>query len=69
MQPEIASSDPSTSDRREENIEILRQGIWSLLHGFILLQATLPNDEWEPDLLDRSLEALIRGWLEPGETS
>lgn len=48
---------------READFEVLRQGVWSLIHGFILLQATLPGDEWEPDLLDRSLDALIRGSL------
>jgi len=48
---------------RAEDQEVLRQGVWSLIHGFILLQAALPDDEWEPDLLDRSLDALIRGSL------
>lgn len=51
---------------RAEDREVFRQGIWSLLHGFILLQATLPDDEWEPDLLDRSVDALIRGSLPAG---
>jgi AcrR family transcriptional regulator len=47
----------------EADLEALRQGLWSLLHGFILLQNTRPDETWEPDLLVRSLDALIRGWL------
>lgn len=52
-----------SGDLEEGDLEMLRQGIWSLVHGFILLQTTLPDDEWEPDLLDRSLDAMIRGSL------
>ena len=50
-------------DLSESDLEILRQGIWSLIHGFILLQTTRPDEEWEPHLLDRSLDAMIRGSL------
>ena len=50
-------------DLREEDLEMLRQGVWSLIHGFILLQTSRPDEEWEPDLLDNSLDALIRGSL------
>jgi len=53
-------------DLREPDLEMLRQGIWSLIHGFILLQTTRPDEEWEPDLLDRSLDSLIRGSLDRG---
>ena len=53
--------------RRDEldpgELEALRQGLWCLLHGFILLQTTRPDDAWEPRLLERSLDALIGGWL------
>lgn len=45
--------------------EVLRQGIWSLIHGFILLRTARPDEEWEPQLLARSLEAMIRGSLRP----
>jgi AcrR family transcriptional regulator len=48
----------------EQELETLRQGLWSLLHGFILLQWTRPDEDWVPDLLDRSLDAMIRGTLE-----
>ena len=50
-------------DLRERDLEMLRQGVWSLIHGFILLQTSRPDEEWEPDLLDHSLDALIRGSL------
>ena len=42
-------------------VEALRQGLWSFLHGFILLQSSRPDYEWVPSLLDRSLNAMIRG--------
>lgn len=59
-----------SGDLEESDLEILRQGIWSLIHGFILLQTTRPDEEWGPHLLDRSLDALIHGSLRRrGETS
>lgn len=45
-------------------VERLRQGLWSFVHGFILLQTTRPGEAWEPDVLEASLEAMIRGSLE-----
>lgn len=53
----------------QRDLERLRQGVWSLIHGFILLQTTRPDEEWEPDLLDRSLDALIRGSLLASDTA
>jgi AcrR family transcriptional regulator len=50
----------------EERLETLRQGLWSLLHGFILLQTTRPDDDWQPGLLESSLDAMLRGWLGEG---
>ncbi len=47
----------------EERRESLRQGLWSLLHGYILLRTTRADEHWEHDLLERSLDALIRGSL------
>jgi AcrR family transcriptional regulator len=44
-------------------LERLRQGLWSFVHGFILLQSTRPDEPWEPDLLEASLDAMIRGSL------
>jgi AcrR family transcriptional regulator len=54
---------------RERDLEMLRQGVWSLIHGFILLQTSRPDEEWEADLLDHSLDALIRGSLRSGPTA
>jgi AcrR family transcriptional regulator len=50
----------------QDEVERLRQGLWCLIHGFILLQSTRPAEEWEPNLLDHSLDALIRGSLREG---
>lgn len=47
----------------EDRLETLRQGLWCLLHGFILLQTTRPDHDWEPGLLDAALDATIRGSL------
>ena len=44
-------------------LERLRQGLWSFVHGFILLQTNHPEEPWEPDLLEASLDAMIRGSL------
>ena len=52
-------------DLAEGELERLRQGLWCLLHGFILLQSTHPDHAWEPALLDASLDAMIRGSLRP----
>lgn len=46
-----------------ERLETVRQGLWSLLHGFILLQTTRPDEDWRPGLLESSLDAMLRGWL------
>jgi AcrR family transcriptional regulator len=47
----------------EDRTERLRQGLWCLLHGFILLQTTRPAEDWVPQLLDHALEAMLRGSL------
>jgi AcrR family transcriptional regulator len=50
-------------DLPEASLETLRQGLWLLLHGFVLLQTTRPDEAWEPGLLEASLGAMIRGTL------
>jgi AcrR family transcriptional regulator len=47
----------------EDDVERLRQGLWCLLHGFILLQTTRPAGDWVPGLLDHALDAMLRGSL------
>jgi len=45
--------------------ELARQSLWALLHGLILLQSTRPDEAWVPDLVDRAIDAMIRGSLRP----
>jgi AcrR family transcriptional regulator len=52
-QGRIALGDPVTA----------RQSIWALLHGLISLPAARPDVEWSADLLELSLEAVLRGWI------
>jgi AcrR family transcriptional regulator len=47
------------------DLEALRQAIWTMVHGIVSLQALRPDVEWRSDLLDQSLEGVIRGWLKP----
>ena len=46
-----------------DELEVLRQGLWSLLHGMILLQTTRPEEDWRPGLLEASVDAIIQGML------
>jgi hypothetical protein len=46
------------------DLETARQSIWAYLHGLISLTSARPDVEWREDLLDQSLEALIRGWFD-----
>jgi AcrR family transcriptional regulator len=53
----------------EDHVERLRQGLWCLLHGFILLQTTRHTEAWVPKLLDHALDAMLRGSLRAGDES
>lgn len=44
-------------------LESLRLGLWSLLHGYILLRTTRPEEAWSEAVLERSLDALLEGTL------
>lgn len=46
--------------------ELLEQALWSFLHGWILLQTSRPEADWQPDLLRRGIEAIVQGLVEPG---
>jgi AcrR family transcriptional regulator len=48
-----------------ENTELVRQSIWACLHGLIALPASRRDLDWQPALLESSLDALIRGWISP----
>lgn len=39
--------------------EVLRLGLWSLLHGYILLRTTRPHEPWTDAVLERSIDALL----------
>ncbi len=45
------------------DLEETRQVVWAFLHGIISLQSTRPHEDWNPNLLDLSLDALIRGCI------
>jgi AcrR family transcriptional regulator len=44
-------------------LETLRLGLWSLLHGYILLRAARPDEAWSDAVLERSLDALLEATL------
>lgn len=47
------------------DLELFRQAIWTTTHGIVSMHALRPDIEWKKDLLDCSLEGIIRGWLVP----
>jgi AcrR family transcriptional regulator len=46
-----------------EDFERLRLALWSLLHGYILLRTTRPDEAWSDAVLERSLDALLEATL------
>jgi len=48
------------------DLESFRQAIWTMVHGIVSMHALRPDVEWKPDLLDQSIEGIIRGWLTAG---
>ena len=47
------------------DLESLRQAMWTMVHGIVSMHALRPDVEWKPELLDQSIEGVIRGWLTP----
>lgn len=45
--------------------DALRQAIWTLVHGIVSMRALRPDVQWKEELLDQSIEGVIRGWLRP----
>jgi AcrR family transcriptional regulator len=45
------------------DLDAISQATWACLHGLISLRVVRPDVDWQPDLIERSLEAVIRGWL------
>jgi AcrR family transcriptional regulator len=53
-------------------LEAARQSIWAHLHGVIALPTVRPDIDWQSNLLEQSVEAMIRAWIQPdpqGNTS
>jgi AcrR family transcriptional regulator len=49
------------------DLDALRQAIWTMVHGIVSMHALRPDVDWKPELLDQSIEGIIRGWLTPAE--
>ena len=47
----------------EQDVEALGQAVWACLHGLIALPAIRPDVQWAPELVERSIDALLIGWL------
>lgn len=47
----------------ESETEILRQSLWACLHGLISLPAIRPDLDWKKDLLETSVDRILKGWL------
>lgn len=52
-----------------EDVEALGQAVWACMHGLISLQALRPDVEWAPDIIERSIAAVFRGWLDDTDAS
>lgn len=50
-----------------EEFETLRLGLWALLHGYILLRTTRPDEPWSDAVLDHALDALLDATLGAAE--
>jgi AcrR family transcriptional regulator len=53
----------------EADLEVLRLGLWSLLHGYILLRTTRPDEAWSEAVLERSVDALLDAALGAAEAT
>ena len=47
------------------DLERFRQALWTTIHGIVSMRTLRPDVEWKEDLLDLSIEGIIRGWLVP----
>jgi AcrR family transcriptional regulator len=47
------------------DLETLRQAIWTMVHGIVSMRSLRPDVDWSEELLDQSIEGIIRGWLTP----
>jgi AcrR family transcriptional regulator len=51
------------------DVELVRQSMWVQIHGLVSLPPVRPDVAWHDDLLDQTIEALIRGWMSPEASS
>ena len=54
---------------RGSEVETGGQALWSLVHGLISLRTARPNHEWSQNLVEDSIDALLRGLVAPAPTS
>ncbi|MFT5443389.1 MAG: AcrR family transcriptional regulator [Myxococcota bacterium] len=47
------------------DLDALRQAIWTMVHGIVSMRVLRPDVEWKEELLDQSIEGIVRGWLTP----
>jgi AcrR family transcriptional regulator len=47
----------------ESELDLLRQSLWACLHGLISLPAIRPDLVWQKDLLEASVDRILKGWL------
>lgn len=52
---------------QQPQVETLRLGLWSLLHGYILLRTARPEEAWSDAVFECSLDALLDSALGPKE--
>lgn len=45
------------------DLELVRQSIWVQIHGLVSLPPVRPDIDWSEELLDQTIDALMRGWI------
>jgi len=53
----------------DERLETLRLGLWSVMHGYILLRTSHPDEAWSDAVLERALDALLDATVGEEEAS
>ena len=47
----------------EARLALIKQSLWACIHGLIALPAIRPDRDWSRDLLEESVDVLLKGWL------
>jgi AcrR family transcriptional regulator len=53
----------------ERDFECIRQSIWACVHGLISLPSVRPDLAWRENLLEVSIDVILRGWFAAPEFS